>query len=324
MNDDKKKEASLSLYERLKSDDDSWEIWTQLGLVLFILQAGAFLLAYLRLGTLSIYAHSLVIPLLGAITLPVAFWGLLRTIFRPPIYRLSRTVGFVVLVIAGFFGNQPLFPAPVSTEGWTTDEQFYLPFDGKWVTLAGGETKKLNYHATTPAHRWGYDFAPLIDGSRYRGEGKKLEDHHCYGAAVRAPVGGTVVRAVGNEPDQAPGQANAQSLLGNHIVIRIQQGEYLFMTNLRQGSLAIRSQDEVEPGQVLAECGNSGHSITPHLHIHLQNSPDFPIAESLPLRFSDYLADGELVILGMPQGSSDPTSVVGQVVQNQTPWEERE
>lgn len=323
MTENEKKEVPRGLYERLKSDDTSWELWAQIGVALFLLLISAFIVAYLRLGKPSLYAHSLVIPLLGAMTLPLAFWGLLRTIFRPPIYRLSRTIGFGALVLTGFFGNQPLFPAPVSTEDWTTDKQFYLPFDGKWVTLAGGDDKKLNHHATTPAHRWGYDFAPLVEGRRYRGDGTKLEDHHCYGAPVRAPVAGTVVRAVGNEPDQPPDQVSAQSLLGNNLVIRIDTDEYLFLTNLRQGSLRVGSQDEVQPGQVLAECGNSGHSITPHLHIHLQNSPDFPIAESLPLRFSDYLADGESVSLGMPQGSPDMLSVVGQVVQNQRPWDEK-
>ncbi len=304
------------LYEKLKSGDDRWEIWVKLGMGLFALQIGAFAVAYLRLGEPSVIAHSMLISLFGVLTMPLMFWGLIRALFRPPVWRLSRTVGFACLLIVGFLGNASLFPAPVSTADWSSDTVYNLPFDGPWVTLAGGDSIDRNYHATTPAHRWGYDFAPVVDGERYQGDGSELEQHYCYGASVLAPVGGEVIRVLGAERDQQPGEHDPNNILGNHIVMKIDTDEFLFMAHLKNGSLEVGSGDMVERGQKVAECGNSGRTQTPHLHIHLQNSSDFPIAESLPLRFDNYMADGELIDRGMPLGSLEYEAADGEVVQN--------
>ncbi len=311
------------LYERLKSQDDGWELWAILGVGLLGLQLIAYAVAFLRLGQPSVIAHSMVISILGILTMPMMFWGLIRALFRPPVWRLSRTLAFGSLLAVGFMGNVSLFPAPVSTGDWQADQDYYLPFDGAWVTLAGGDDKERNYHLTTMAHRWGYDFAPLVDGNRYEGDGSDLEDHHCYGAKVRAPVGGEVVQVLGSEEDHPPGEYDPNNILGNHVVIEVGPDEFLFMAHLRNSSLEVGTGDEVEAGDPVAQCGNSGRTQTPHLHIHLQNSLDFPMTESLPLRFSDYLADGEAVELGMPLGGTDYERAVGEIVENQVSWAQR-
>lgn len=307
------------LYEKLKTEDDHWEWWARLGVAVFGLQVLAIVVAYLKLGMLSVYAHSMAISFLGVLTMPLMFWGLLRTLFRPPVWRLSRTVAFLCLLVVGYLGNTSLFPAPVSTEDWTSEHEYRLPFDDEeeWVTLAGGDEGDRNYHRTTQAHRWGYDFAPVIDGERFEGDGDDVEDYHCYGIPVLSPVDGKVVRVRGAEEDHPPGEYDPNHILGNHVIIEVGPEEYLFMAHLRKGSLAVGSGDEVRAGETVAECGNSGRTSTPHLHIHLQNSLDFPLAESLPLRFHDYIADGEYVEKGMPFGSQDYEAADGQVVQNQ-------
>lgn len=309
-------ESPRGLYERLKSQDDRWEVWVKLGVGLLALQIGAFAVAYLRLGEPSVIAYSMIISLLGVLTMPLMFWGLIRALFRPPVWRLSRTVGFGCLLLVGFLGNASFFPAPVSTGDWTSDNEYRLPFDGQWTTLAGGHAKDRNYHATTPAHRWGYDFAPVVDGERYQEDGSKLEHHYCYGAPVVAPVNAEVVRVLGSERDHKPGEHDPNIILGNHIVMKVGPDEFLFMAHLKNGSLQVGSGEQVRAGQQVAKCGNSGRTQTPHLHIHLQNSSDFPIAEGLPLRFSTYMADGELVDLGMPLGSKNYEAAQGEVVQH--------
>lgn len=310
------KKESRGLYERLKTEDKGWELWAKLGVALLVAQALAFLVAFLKLGQPSVYAYSVAIPMMGFMTFPLTFWGLLRAIFRPPIFRMSRTYGFLALVVVGYFGNQPTFAAPVSTEDWESRHEYVLPFKGTWVTLAGGDEKATNYHVTTPSHRWAYDFAPIVEGSRYSGDGASLEDHHCYGMEVFSPAGGVVIQAIGSEVDHEPGTFDPNQILGNHVVIQVDQEEYLFLAHLKRGSLKVRPGDEVEQGDLLGECGNSGRSYTPHLHVHLQNNRAFPMAEGLPLRFSDYRADGEHVALGMPQGSPDYEKVVGEIVES--------
>lgn len=72
------------------------------------------------------------------------------------------------------------------------------------------------------------------------------------------------------------------------------------MAHLQRGSVAVQVGDWVEPGDLLGLCGNSGNSSEPHLHNHLQNTPDFPGGEGLPALFRSYLVDGVLVERGEP------------------------
>ncbi len=310
------------LYERLRSNDEGWELWSQLGVLMLGLQLLAYGVAFASLGQASVIAHSSVISLLGLGTMPLMFWGLVRSLFQPPVWRWSRTVGFVCLLAVGVLGNTSYFSAPVSTGDWEPDQEYRLPFDGQWMTMAGGDDRSKNYHMTTMVYRWAYDFAPLVDGSRYEGSGEQLEDHHCYGMSVRAPVDGEVVQVLGGEPDQDPGDYHPNNVLGNHVAIKVADDVYLYMAHLKQHSLEVGSGDEVSAGDVVAKCGNSGRTETPHLHIHLQNGLEFPMSESLPLVFHDYVADGEVVEEGMPLGTENYGTDVGQIVENRVSWEE--
>ena len=310
------------LYERLKTDDTGWELWAKIGVVVLVGQMIAFAIAFARIGQPSVYAWSIVIPMMGFATFPLTFWGLIRAIFRPPVFRMSRTWGFLALIIVGFFGNAPIFPAPVSTMDWQSEHTYYLPFDGEWATLAGGKDKARNHHAVSPSHRFAYSFVPVMDGKRYEGDGTRLEEHYCFGRDVHAPAAGMVIQAMGGEEDHQPGSFDPNRILGNHVVIQIDEGEYLFMAHMRRGSLKVRPGDQVEQGQLVGQCGNSGRSFTPHLHVHLQNSRAFPMAEGLPLRFSAYYADGEPTELGMPRGVEDVETELGTRVRRLQPIQE--
>lgn len=301
---------------QFNATEDRWELWAIIGVVMLGLQLTAWIVVFLRLGPPSVFAHAMVVALLGTLTLPITLWGLIKSMFNLPVLRRSRTIGFVSLVIVGLLGNVPMFAPPLSTEDFTSTHRYRLPFEGEWTTIAGGEERETNYHATTAALRWGYDFVPLEDGRRFSGQGATLDEHHCFGRPVLAPVGGKVVAAVASEPDNTPGRLEGTSLLGNHVVIEVDRGEYLFVTHMRKDSIPVKVGASVAPGERIGECGNSGHTLTPHVHVHLQNSPDFPYAEGMPLRFSNYVADGQAVELGMPRGSRDPENLTGQLVRN--------
>ena len=53
------------------------------------------------------------------------------------------------------------------------------------------------------------------------------------------------------------------------------------------------------PGQ-FGERGDSGRGSEPHLHYHLQGSPEYGLGEGMPARFLRYLADGVPVECGEP------------------------
>ena len=123
-----------------------------------------------------------------------------------------------------------------------------------------------------------------------------------------APAGGVVVRAHDRERDHwsrtsppamlylllegAPRELlRPGRILGNHVVLDLGDGVYALFAHLRRGSLRVRRGERVEPGQQLAECGNSGNSSEPHLHFQLMDHPSVLLAAGLPMRF-DRL-DGE-------------------------------
>jgi murein DD-endopeptidase MepM/ murein hydrolase activator NlpD len=58
--------------------------------------------------------------------------------------------------------------------------------------------------------------------------------------------------------------------------------------HLRAGSLRVRVGDVVRGGQQIAECGNSGNSTQPHLHLQVMDSADLSVARGLPLAFRRY------------------------------------
>ena len=299
--------------------DQGWELWSKVAMMMLATAVVAWGVVFLRLGEPSVFTHAFVVSTLGVMTVPVILWGLVKALFNRPLMRRSRVIAFASLLAIAYFGNVPLFPAPLSTEGWQSEHTYRLPFEGEWAVTAGGETMETNYHATTATYRWGYDFTKTRDGKRHTGDGKKVTDYFCYGQPVLAPAPGEVVEADSGHPDNTPGEfdPDTESVMGNHVIIKVDEGEYLFVAQMKEGSMAVDKGDEVARGQKIGECGNSGRSLQPHLHVHLQNSKKFPLGESLPLHFSDYaVTNGKSIEEGMPLGSSSPDEPFGLQVRN--------
>ncbi|HZM00271.1 MAG TPA: M23 family metallopeptidase, partial [Planctomycetota bacterium] len=198
------------------------------------------------------------------------------------------------------------FVRPVATEAasehldYLTQAELRLPFEGEWYVFWGGRSVKQNYHAATKDQRFAYDIVVMREGSTHVGDGKRNEDYHCFGQPILAPAAGTVVAAIGDLPDNVPGQFDRQHPAGNHVVLDLGNGEYALFAHFRQGSLKVGPGDKVEAGAPLAECGNSGNSSEPHLHFHLQEGPELFSAVGLPAQFQRYLADGAPVERGEP------------------------
>ena len=52
--------------------------------------------------------------------------------------------------------------------------------------------------------------------------------------------------------------------------------------------------DEVKLGQAIAQCGNSGNTSGPHVHLQAQSSPTFSLdAQTFPIAFRDVVRKGE-------------------------------
>ena len=186
------------------------------------------------------------------------------------------------------------------------------PFKVVW----GGDRLEVNAHVVTPDQRWAYDFVvePYFTGSAI------LTDYGCYGIPVVAPAMGYVVEAHDGEPDMTPGidSKNIQAPEGNFIVLKLETNTYLIIAHLKPGSILVKSGEKVNEGQVIGQCGNSGNTSEPHIHIHHQRQDPtiYPLnfAEGLPLYFRDH--DGPPMPEGGVQNKNGNLVAIGATVQH--------
>jgi murein DD-endopeptidase MepM/ murein hydrolase activator NlpD len=201
---------------------------------------------------------------------------------------------------AGFTISPVRIEAPSEYLKYETKTALRLPFEGQWFIFWGGRSLDQNYHAFTTDQRFAYDILIMRDGSSHTGEGEQNSDYHCYGKPVLAPGKGVVVAAGDGVADNVPGEMNPAEALGNHVIIDHGNGEFSLLAHFQNGSVAVEAGDEVESGDRLGLCGNSGNTTEPHIHYHLQDTPDFGQGHGMPAQFLDYEADGEVVERGEP------------------------
>jgi murein DD-endopeptidase MepM/ murein hydrolase activator NlpD len=139
------------------------------------------------------------------------------------------------------------------------------------------------------------------DGVTHSGEAGTLESYHCWGEPILSPGAGTVVTVTNDLPDNPIGRTDPQHPAGNHVVIDLGNSEFAFLAHMQEGSITVSEGETVETGDKLGLCGNSGNTSEPHLHMHLQTTPDLTRGEGLPAQFVDYVANGEAVARGEPQ-----------------------
>ena len=315
-----------SLFFRKLEGPDRWEawVWTAVGLV--VSAAILWGISYLKFGELSVYTYGVGIPLTAMMAVPIILWGMIKSMLNPPIFRPSRSIGFLAVMITALAANTPLGPAPVSTTQWRSTHTYTLPFEGPWYTLAGGETLAQNYLATSPAMRFGYAFTKLgPSGTRLltpTADPYDLASYACFGQPVLSPVDAKVGAIFGAEKDHVPGKAGQENLLGNHIILEVGPQEHLILAYLKHGSILVKPGDTVASGQPLAACGNSGASVYPHLQLYaLKDGKKLVLSEGLPLEFTNFEilrpSPKERVPKGVPRGSGAQDDLVGgQTVQS--------
>lgn len=171
---------------------------------------------------------------------------------------------------------------------------------GRYLVAQGGHRPLFNAHMRTlepavPRYRdwrgqsFAVDFHGLGPGGR-RADALRPADparYAIFGAGLRAPCDGAVLAAEDGLPDLPVPQMDSENKLGNHVLLGC-EGAVIVMAHLRQDSLHVAPGDRIQTGQPLAQVGNSGQTMEPHLHIHAQRpAPEgaAPISGApLPLR----------------------------------------
>ncbi|MCB1308775.1 MAG: peptidoglycan DD-metalloendopeptidase family protein, partial [Leptospiraceae bacterium] len=113
-----------------------------------------------------------------------------------------------------------------------------------------------------------YDFITVgSEGAAIRPDtrGDNLNDFYGFGASVYAVREGVVDVSKDTDPDFAP-NAVQYDTDGNFVRVKHADGTFSWYVHLKQNSVTVNAGDRVRAGQKIGELGNSGMSVSPHLH----------------------------------------------------------
>lgn len=259
------------------------------------------------------------LPILGGLVLIVTgIYAALKRRMSPPIVVVLVLAIFSLWTGAWSFGLWQM-PYPADLASIEPSATVRLPSDEQLLVVWGGDRLETNYHAFSPDQRWAYDLVvePALNGS------SNLEDYGCWETPVLAPVGARVHHIHDGEADETPGEAsnNIAQPLGNFVVLEMPDESYLLLAHLKSGSVAVSEGDHVEEGEPLGQCGNSGNTSEPHIHIHhqRQDPKEYPVnfAEGLPLFFRDHDGD-EMPVGGIDEGKDGEIIPLGDTIQHKS------
>lgn len=152
-----------------------------------------------------------------------------------------------------------------------------LPIDGRvWI-----------------AQRYAVDWEQLDDRGRiYAGPRTDVHSYKIYGAKVLAVADAIVVAAVdglrNQEPGKFPENLPIEQADGNHVVLKLKNGDYALYAHLKPESVAVHAGETVRKGQVIALVGNSGNTVAPHLHFQVMDRPLSLASEGRPYEIAAF------------------------------------
>jgi len=152
----------------------------------------------------------------------------------------------------------------------TVDLSFPLK-GGNYLVFQGGKGLPTNlFHYSYRGAIYAMDLIKLDDMGR-RGThifSANLNDYYTFGDTVYSPCNGRIIKTQSSNPDNIPPSRERGPTNTNQVLI--DAGHYfVFLGHLKQYSVLVHEGDSVVAGQALAQVGNSGFSLEPHLHIQV-------------------------------------------------------
>lgn len=199
---------------------------------------------------------------------------------------VSRLI-FVGALLCFFGGQLVMMALPTSASEITSMD---LPLRSEVLVLQGGRSPLVNHHFIFRSQRNALDLVVLKNGKFFDGNEADWSSYGCFGEPVHAPLSGTVVKVVDDRPDMPFGKMDREQIAGNNVVLQVGPERYVLFAHLKQGSVVVHEGEHVACGAVLAQCGNSGNTTAPHLHVQVQNRAEFtaPDLRTSPIVFRDH------------------------------------
>lgn len=198
------------------------------------------------------------------------------------------------------------------------------PFTGRWLVQNSPADRVPSHGSALFGSAHAIDFVPVEVGGRSAPlrlaslvRPEEPERFPGFGLPVLAPVSGVVVAVHDGEPDHqafrglpSVGYALTQGrraaggwpgLAGNHVLVQVGSGAVVAVCHLRRGSIRLAAGQPITTGSGLGECGNSGNSTEPHVHLQAMDGPDPGRAAAVPIEFPDGLPHSGQVVDVQPR-----------------------
>lgn len=240
--------------------------------------------------------RTMVVVVIVGLILADARWTLL-----PWPFLVTWLAGLVLIITVQRVGT--LHRAPIALR---------LPVAGRWVAYNSPATRVPSHGVQSYGQGYAIDLVADPECGSRPGFGvlpvaRPPRDYPGYGLPVHAPSSGTVARVHDRERDHLSRTSplgiaymftvellrellGPSRVLGNHVIIERDDGSYVVLAHLRRGSTRVRTGQHVTSGDPIAQCGNSGNSSEPHLHLHVMDHRRPHLAAGIPFRLVD--ADG--------------------------------
>lgn len=186
-----------------------------------------------------------------------------------------------------------------------------LPFEGRWLARNSPARRVPSHGTDLLGGRYAIDFIGVDHRHRTADHRdwrtflstEPVDRFFAYGRPILAPAHGIVVQVHDGEIDHvgrrsqltlvpyALGQParlrqGVAAIAGNYLIIALRDSDtFVALAHLRTGSIRVAIGEEVTEGQPVADCGNSGNSTQPHVHLQVMDSPDVSVARGVPIAF---------------------------------------
>ncbi len=228
----------------------------------------------------------------------------------------ATTAAVIIGVALVCYALVTTFVSPVSA---ATPVVLESPVRGRWQAMNSPASAMPSHGTHAYAQAFAVDLIALPEGEHHPEFGQAdaaflpPAAFPAFGEPLFAPADGVVVAARDDQRDHRSRSSWAayavfvlesmireargpRGVLGNHLVIRLDDGTHFLMAHLQHGSIEVVRGDRVVAGQQVASCGNSGNSTEPHLHAQLMDTADPFTAVSLPWAIAGAGPDGADVI----------------------------
>jgi len=237
----------------------------------------------------SKYSYLWVILLTPLVAIVMTSMNMIFSLFQLSVYSLP--FNFVVLLFIYILKFRDRFftkPELVAVQQFSPEKNLYahlnhkfrtnpdypilfsLPFWGEW-TVTQGHNGEIT-HKKDWKEAWDFE---IIDkkGQHYDKSGHNKEDYYCYDKPITAPADGWIEEIIDRIQENDIGDVNLKNNWGNTVIIRHAEKVFTKISHLKEGTFKVKKGDWVKQGDLLANCGNSGRSPIPHVHVQMQQVP---------------------------------------------------